>query len=63
MEDYSQKLKDIAEQLSDVDQLFCESRLVLQLINGLPREYDVVAVIINQSRPTWDESLTQIDLE
>ncbi|XP_076934027.1 uncharacterized protein LOC143600139 [Bidens hawaiensis] len=63
MEDYCQKLKDIADQLGDVDHLVSEERLVLQLVRGLPSEYEVVAAIINQSTPTWDEALTQINLE
>lgn len=36
MEEYCQKLKDLADQLTDVDHHVTESRLVLQLVRGLP---------------------------
>ncbi|XP_022014791.1 uncharacterized protein LOC110914297 [Helianthus annuus] len=41
LDEYCTKLKEIGEQLKDVDQPIPESRLVLQLGRGLPPEYSV----------------------
>ncbi|XP_022030602.1 uncharacterized protein LOC110931519 [Helianthus annuus] len=38
VEDYCQRLSNLANQLSDVDQPVSDSRLVLQLVRGLPAE-------------------------
>ena len=54
LEEYCQKLKDIADQLSDVKSLVSENRLVLQLVRGLPPEYDTIAAYINQALPDWE---------
>ncbi|KAI3525936.1 hypothetical protein L1887_05072 [Cichorium endivia] len=54
LEAYCQKLKELGSQLNDVDCLVNEQRLVLQLVRGLPAEYDTVALYINQSLPTWE---------
>lgn len=63
MDEYCQKLKDLAGQLNDVDHPVSESRLVLQLVCGLPSEYDTVASFINQSRTNWDTARDMIQLE
>jgi len=63
MDEYCQKLKDLAEQLADVDNPVSEARLVLQLVRGLPAEYDVVGTLINQSSPTWDVARSMLQLE
>ncbi|KAI3691923.1 hypothetical protein L6452_31726 [Arctium lappa] len=63
MDEYCQKLKDIADQLTDVDNPISEQRLVLQLVRGLPPEYDTVASFINQSSPTWDTERSMLQLE
>ncbi|KAI3682106.1 hypothetical protein L2E82_50138 [Cichorium intybus] len=63
MDEYCQKLKDLAEQLADVDNPVSEARLVLQLVRGLPMEYDVVGTFINQSSPTWDVARSMLQLE
>lgn len=63
MEDYCQKLKDLAEQLNDVESPVPESRLVLQLVPGLPPEYDVTTSLINQSSPSWDTAVDLLHLE
>ncbi|XP_076904997.1 uncharacterized protein LOC143560609 [Bidens hawaiensis] len=62
-DDYCQTLKDIAEQLRDLDQPVSESRLVIQMVRGLPIEYDTIAAIINQSKPTWDVARGMIEYE
>ncbi|XP_076945426.1 uncharacterized protein LOC143616495 [Bidens hawaiensis] len=63
LDDYCQKLQDLAEQLNDVDHIADESRLVVQLVNGLPKEYDACAMVINQTETSWDDARTAIDLE
>ncbi|KAJ9536153.1 hypothetical protein OSB04_un000671 [Centaurea solstitialis] len=63
MDEYCQKLKDIAEQLTDVDNPVSEKRLILQLVRGLPAEYDTVASFINQSSPSWDTARSMLQLE
>ncbi|KAJ0602473.1 hypothetical protein HanIR_Chr03g0140121 [Helianthus annuus] len=50
-DEYCQTLKDLAEQLRDVDQPVSDSRLVIQMVRGLPIEYDTIAAIINQNQP------------
>ncbi|KAK9053103.1 hypothetical protein SSX86_029733 [Deinandra increscens subsp. villosa] len=63
MDAYCQKIHDLAEQLTDVGRTVDEDRKVLQLVRGLPSEYDTVATIINQSQPTWDEARNMLQLE
>lgn len=48
---YCQQLKSLADQLSDVDSAISDQRLVLQLINGLNRDYDTVGSIISNTSP------------
>ncbi|KAJ9547308.1 LOW QUALITY PROTEIN: hypothetical protein OSB04_019851 [Centaurea solstitialis] len=57
MDEYCQKLKDIAEQLTNVDNPF------LQLVHGLLTEYNMVASFINKSSPTWDTTRSMLQLE
>lgn len=47
LDDYCHRLKDLADQLSDVDSPVSQQRLVLQLVRGLPAEFDTVASFIN----------------
>ncbi|KAM0060638.1 hypothetical protein Hdeb2414_s0004g00126441 [Helianthus debilis subsp. tardiflorus] len=35
----------------------------MQLVRGLPPEYDVKASIINQNTPSWDEARTMLQRE
>ncbi|KAJ9550050.1 hypothetical protein OSB04_022593 [Centaurea solstitialis] len=62
-DEYCQKLKDIATQLGDIDQPVSESRLVIQMVRGLPVEYDTIGAIINQRCPTWDEARGMVEAE
>jgi hypothetical protein len=48
---YCVKLKELADQLSDVDSPVTNQRPVLQMVRGLPAEYDTIDSIINQSIP------------
>ncbi|KAI3710146.1 hypothetical protein L2E82_39920 [Cichorium intybus] len=63
MEAYCQKLKDLADQLGDVDNPVTEARLVLQMVRGLPPEFDVVGAYINQSSPSWETARSMLQLE
>lgn len=63
LDEYCQKLKDIATQLADVGHPVTESRLVLQLVRGLPMELDTIGTLINQRVPSWDEARNDIYLE
>ncbi|XP_022001129.1 uncharacterized protein LOC110898601 [Helianthus annuus] len=60
LDDYCQKLKDLANQLEDVDQPISESRLVLQLVRGLPQEFDTTASLINSTNADWDEARSML---
>nr|XP_043630112.1 extensin-like [Erigeron canadensis] len=56
-------MKDLAEQLNDVDHLVSESRLVLQMVTGLSQEYDTVASFIIQADTSWDDAREMIERE
>ncbi|KAL8251975.1 hypothetical protein R6Q59_035668 [Mikania micrantha] len=58
VEDYCKKLQDLANQLTDVDQLVTESRLVLQLVRGLSPEFSPTAALINSQNADWDLAKT-----
>lgn len=63
LDEYCQRLKDLADQLNDVDNPVNEQRLVLQLVRGLPPEYDTAAAYINQTLPGWDTARSMLQLE
>ncbi|KAI3673913.1 hypothetical protein L6452_40044 [Arctium lappa] len=63
LEAYCQRLKDLASQLEDVECPVTANRLVLQLVRGLPSEFDTVAAYINQTLPTWDTACSMLQLE
>ena len=63
LEAYCQKLKELGSQLNDVDCPVNDQRLVLQLVRGLPAEYDTVGSYINQSLPTWESACSMLELE
>ncbi|XP_021992217.1 uncharacterized protein LOC110889035 [Helianthus annuus] len=48
------KPRKLANQLEDVDHPVTEERLVLQLVRGLPGEYDTTASLINANNADWD---------
>ncbi|KAJ0845834.1 putative RNA-directed DNA polymerase [Helianthus annuus] len=63
VDDYCQQLSDLASQLADVDQPVSDSRLVLQLVRGLPPEYNTTASLINQQGVDWDQAITMLNDE
>ncbi|KAL9226378.1 hypothetical protein vseg_002200 [Gypsophila vaccaria] len=60
---YCQRLRELSGQLKDVDAEVTYQRLVLQLVRGLPKEYDTVAAYINQTMPTFETARSMIELE
>ncbi|KAJ0435455.1 hypothetical protein HanIR_Chr17g0893471 [Helianthus annuus] len=62
-DDYCLTLKSLAEQLADVDQPVTDSRLVIQMVRGLPIEFDTIGAIIHQSKPSWDDARGMIEEE
>ncbi|XP_035838335.1 uncharacterized protein LOC118485919 [Helianthus annuus] len=63
LDDYCQRLKDLANQLEDVDHPITEDRLVLQLVRGLPAEYDTTASLINANSADWDLARSMLEDE
>lgn len=61
--DYCQQLKELANQLADVDQPVSEKRLVLQLVRGLSPEFDTTAQLINSQQADWDLARTMLNDE
>lgn len=63
IDDYCDKLKSLSDRLSDLDFPMNDKRLVIQLVNGLPEEYNTVASFIQQSMPTFDAARSQLRTE
>ncbi|XP_076960869.1 uncharacterized protein LOC143637341 [Bidens hawaiensis] len=63
LEAYCQRLKELANQLADVDQPVTQKRLLLQLVRGLPTEFDVTSSIINNSSPSWEDARNMLEQE
>ncbi|CAH1425166.1 unnamed protein product [Lactuca virosa] len=63
LEAYCQCLKDLASQLQDVECPVTENRLVLQLVCGLPSEFNLVVAYIHQTLPSWDTTCSMLQLE
>ncbi|MFS7920646.1 putative RNA-directed DNA polymerase [Helianthus anomalus] len=63
LDDYCQRLKDLANKLEDVDHPVSEERLVLQLVRGLPAEYDTTASLINANNADWDLACSMLQDE
>ncbi|XP_026459950.1 uncharacterized protein LOC113360684 [Papaver somniferum] len=63
VDDYCDKLKSLSDRLSDLDFPMNDKRLVIQLVNGLPEEYNIVASFIQQSMPTFDAARSQLRTE
>ncbi|XP_074266400.1 uncharacterized protein LOC141589667 [Silene latifolia] len=60
---YCQRLRGLSGQLKDVGAAISDQRLVLQLVRGLPKEYDTVAAYINQTMPNFETVCSMIELE
>ncbi|KAK9049523.1 hypothetical protein SSX86_031509 [Deinandra increscens subsp. villosa] len=51
---YCQELKDLSDQLSNLDSPVSNQRLVLQLVSGLTEQYEGIAMLLQQSDPLPD---------
>ncbi|XP_026428552.1 uncharacterized protein LOC113324446 [Papaver somniferum] len=60
VDDYCDKLKSFSDRLSDLDFPMNDKRLVIQLVNGLPEEYNTVASFIQHSMPSFDSARSQL---
>ncbi|XP_074298615.1 uncharacterized protein LOC141629531 [Silene latifolia] len=60
---YCQRLRELSGQLKDVGAAITDQRLVLQMVRGLPKEYDTVAAYINQTLPNFETARSMIELE
>ncbi|XP_026450888.1 uncharacterized protein LOC113351024 [Papaver somniferum] len=60
IDDYCDKLKSLSDRLTNLDFPMNDKRLVIQLVNSLPEEYNTVASFIQQSMPTFDASRSQL---
>ncbi|XP_074288049.1 uncharacterized protein LOC141613207 [Silene latifolia] len=63
LEAYCQRLRELAGMLKDVDAPVTDRRLVIQLVRGLPGEYDTVASYINQTLPNFETARSMLELE
>ncbi|KAJ0921561.1 hypothetical protein HanPSC8_Chr05g0192981 [Helianthus annuus] len=63
LQDYCERLRQLATQLADVDQPVSESRLIIQLVTGLTPEYDVVAAQLHKDLPPWEDAVNLLDAE
>ncbi|KAM0005508.1 hypothetical protein Hdeb2414_s0210g00833271 [Helianthus debilis subsp. tardiflorus] len=63
LEAYCQKIRELSDQLAAVDCPLSNTQRILHLVNGLPREYDTTASILNQQLPSWEQAVEQLQSE
>ncbi|XP_024986570.1 uncharacterized protein LOC112521811 [Cynara cardunculus var. scolymus] len=63
IEAYCQRIRDLSDQLAAVDCPLNDNQLVLYLVRGLPREYDTIASILNQTLPSWEDAIDRLQSE
>ncbi|XP_076928415.1 uncharacterized protein LOC143592364 [Bidens hawaiensis] len=63
LEAYCQKIRELSDQLAAVDCPLSNTQRILHLVNGLPREYDTTASILNQNLPPWEQAVEQLQAE
>ncbi|CAH9111836.1 unnamed protein product [Cuscuta europaea] len=63
VDDYCDKLKAISDRLQDLEFPMDDKRLVIQLVNGLPPEYDTVASLISQTMSSFEAARSQLRTE
>ncbi|XP_022004620.1 uncharacterized protein LOC110902217 [Helianthus annuus] len=63
LEAYYQRLRELAVMMDVVESLVPESRLIIQLVRGLPPEYDTTASLINQNLPSWEDAIGMLQLD
>ncbi|XP_021986152.1 uncharacterized protein LOC110882442 [Helianthus annuus] len=60
VEAYCQKVRELMDQLHALDFTMKDQQRVLHLVKGLPREYDTIASILNNSLPPWEDAIEQL---
>ncbi|XP_022019631.1 uncharacterized protein LOC110919675 [Helianthus annuus] len=55
-----QRIRELVDQLTAVDCPVNNTQRILHLVNGLPREYDTTASILNQTLPPWEEAVERL---
>lgn len=63
LDDYCHRLKELADQMSNVDCPVTQQCLILQLVRGLPPKYDIVASFINQQIPSFEMAQSMLQPE
>ncbi|RZC64294.1 hypothetical protein C5167_007978 [Papaver somniferum] len=63
IDDYCDKLQALSHRLRDLEFPMDDKRLVIQLVNGLPEEYNTVASLIQKSMPSFDTARSQLRTE
>ncbi|XP_021984936.1 uncharacterized protein LOC110880792 [Helianthus annuus] len=63
LEAYCQKTREPSDQLAAADCPLSNTQRILHLVNGLRREYDTTAAIINQNLPPWEQAVEQLQSE
>ena len=65
MKDYCRTMKSLSDQLTAVDLAPTAIRLVIQLLTGLPAEYNYNASFIQNTKPlpSFDKAYSQLKLE
>ncbi|XP_021984957.1 uncharacterized protein LOC110880822 [Helianthus annuus] len=63
LDNYCERLKDLVNQLEDVDHSVTEERLVLHLVRGLSAKFDTTASLINANNADWDLARSMLEDE
>ncbi|XP_022019192.1 uncharacterized protein LOC110919223 [Helianthus annuus] len=63
LEAYCQRIRELCDQLVAVDIPVTDNQRVLYLVSGLPREYDTIGTILNNSLPSWEDAVDQLQSE
>ncbi|KAI3718260.1 hypothetical protein L6452_19124 [Arctium lappa] len=60
LEAYCQRIRDLVDQLAAVDCPVNDTQHILHLVHGLPREYDTIATILNQTLSAWEKAVEEL---
>ncbi|XP_076952263.1 uncharacterized protein LOC143625938 [Bidens hawaiensis] len=62
-EAYCQRIRELADQLTDVDCPINNTQRIIYLVRGLPREYEVIGSTLNHSLSPWENAIDQLQSE
>ncbi|XP_022032742.1 uncharacterized protein DDB_G0287625-like [Helianthus annuus] len=57
---YCQRICELTDQLNALDFTMNDQQRVLYLVKGLPKEFDTIASILNNSLPSWEDAVEQL---